>query len=68
MILFAFKNKKNKKKSKLTKNKEVEGPTCFGDQATLPINRGHNTHKKREKIYKGIILRVQKKERKKKEP
>jgi len=38
---------------------------CFGDQATLPINRGHNTHKKREKIYKGIILRVQKKERRK---
>ena len=31
----------------------------------MPINRGHNTHKKREKIYKGIILRVQKKERRK---
>jgi hypothetical protein len=37
--------KKEKKKSKLTKNKEVEGPMCFEDQTILPINRGHNTHK-----------------------
>jgi hypothetical protein len=40
--------KKEKKKSKLTKNKEVEGPMCFEDQTILPINRGHNTHKKWE--------------------
>ena len=43
LILFVF---INKKKSKFIKNKNVEGPMCFGDQATLPINRGHNTHKR----------------------
>jgi hypothetical protein len=37
----------------LTKNKEVEGPMCFGDQATLPINRGHNTYKNRGEKFKG---------------
>jgi len=37
----------------LTKNKEVEGPMCFGDQATLSINRGHNTYKNRGEKFKG---------------
>jgi hypothetical protein len=36
--------KKKKKNQNLQKNKKVEGPMCFRDQATLPINRGHNTH------------------------
>jgi hypothetical protein len=48
LILLAFKNTKKirKKNQNLKKNKEVEGPMCFGDQATLLINRGHNTHKR----------------------
>ena len=25
---------------------------CYGDQATLPINKGYNTHKKGEAIFK----------------
>jgi hypothetical protein len=48
----------------LTKNKEVEGPMCFGDQATLPINRDHNTHKRGEENLQGAILRVKKKKKK----
>jgi hypothetical protein len=49
--LLVFKeNTKKIEKSKFTKNKEVEGPICFKDQATLHINRDHNTHKKRGAI------------------
>ena len=33
---------------------------CFGDQATLPINRGHNTRKKRRKISQGNNFKTEK--------
>ena len=51
LILLVFKN--TKKNQNWQKNKEVEGPMCFGDQVTLPINRGHNTHKRGKKFTRG---------------
>jgi len=45
LILLVFKKYKEIEKSKFAKNKEIKGSMCFGDQTTLPINRGHNAKK-----------------------
>jgi hypothetical protein len=44
----------------LTKNKEVEGPMYFGDQATLLRNRGCNTHKKRGRKFTRVNFETSK--------
>ena len=38
---------------------------CFGDQATLPINIGHNTHKKGKQLTRGQFCIFERQKKKK---
>ena len=53
------------KKSKFAKNKEIKGPMCFWDQATLPINTSlHNTKKEGRKFTMGQFYTIERNHKK----